>query len=125
MAKEHGWEYRNGMVKLSSDLTFDPGSDTVVEDAAAGLRQFAQIMNEPDAAKYNVYIAGHTDDIPISKQETKRKHPTNWYLSAHRAISVAHALISQGIGQNRLGSGSYLLQYRGHNSFVILQHGGQ
>jgi chemotaxis protein MotB len=110
LADKYGWEYKNGMVKLSSDLTFDPGSDTVLAEAAAGLKQFAEIMNSPEAAKYNVYIAGHTDDIPISKPETKRKHPTNWYLSAHRAVAVEEIIQSAGLApvrQAAVGFGEY------------------
>jgi chemotaxis protein MotB len=111
LAEKYGWEYKNGMVKLSSDLTFDPGSDVVLEEAAAGLKQFAQIMSsEPEAAKYNVYVAGHTDDIPISKPETKRRHPTNWYLSAHRAVAVEDVIQNAGLAPVRLaavGFGEY------------------
>ncbi len=104
LATRYGWIYKNGMVKLSSDLTFDPGSDDVVAEAAAGLKEFAQVMNTPEAARYNVYIAGHTDDIPINKPETKRIHPTNWYLSVHRAVSVEGIIQNAGVSPERMAA---------------------
>lgn len=100
----------NGMIKLASDMTFDPGSDELVPEAATALQKFAEIMNGPDATDLHVYIAGHTDDIPISKPETKRRHPTNWYLSVHRAISVEDVIQKAGLTPERMaavGFGEY------------------
>jgi chemotaxis protein MotB len=73
-----------GMIKLNADLTFEKGSDA--------------------ALKFNVYIAGHTDDIPIGKPDTKRRHPTNWYLSVHRAVSVLKELAGDGLAEKRMGA---------------------
>jgi len=77
-----------GMVKFKSDLTFAPGSVDIKKDAGDALRRFVEILNTAAAAKFHVYIAGHTDDMPIVRPETKREHPTNWYLSVHRAVAV-------------------------------------
>jgi chemotaxis protein MotB len=49
-----------------------------------------------------VIIAGHTDDIPIQKPDTRAKHPTNWHLSSHRAISVLNVMASNGIEPKRM-----------------------
>lgn len=102
------WHPENGMLKLKSDMTFDSGSDAVNENAKKALAQFAQIMNSADAASFNIYIAGHTDDQPINR--TKSRHPTNWYLSVHRAVAVEEVLQADQISPERLaavGFGEY------------------
>jgi len=93
-----------GMVKLKSDLTFDKGSDAVAAAAKDALAKLATIMNTPGASAYNVYVAGHTDDLPIVKPETRRKHPDNWYLSVHRAVAVQKELTAAGMAPERIGA---------------------
>jgi chemotaxis protein MotB len=98
------YDARHGMVKLKSDLTFEKGSDFVKPEAKAALAKFVQIVNSQTGMKYNVYVAGHTDDIPILKPETKRTHPDNWYLSVHRAVAVEKELSSSGLAPPRIGA---------------------
>ena len=93
-----------GMVKLKSDLTFEPGSDFVQPAAKDALAKFVAIVNTDVAAKFHVYIAGHTDDMPIAKPATRRRHPDNWYLSAHRAVAVQQVLAKAGLAPRRLGT---------------------
>lgn len=105
-AKDHPgfiFDSANGMVKFSTDLLFEKGSDTVTADAKSALQQFAQIINGPGATGFNVYVAGHTDDIPITQAATKERHPTNWYLSVHRSVSVEEVLAAAGLAQDRIG----------------------
>jgi chemotaxis protein MotB len=92
-----------GMVKLKSDLTFDPGSVDIKTASGDALRQFVQILNSADAARFNVYIAGHTDDIPISKPATHELHPDNWYLSVHRAVAVEKVMTRAALEPKRIG----------------------
>jgi chemotaxis protein MotB len=92
-----------GMVKLKSDLTFDPGSVDIKTASGDALRQFVQILNSADAARFNVYIAGHTDDIPIKKHETSQQHPDNWYLSVHRAVAVEKVMTRAALEPKRIG----------------------
>lgn len=93
-----------GMIKLKSDLTFASGSATVQPAATEALAKFVQIMNSTGAMGYSIYIAGHTDDVPVSKPETKTRHPDNWYLSSHRAVSVLKLMEKDGISPVRLGA---------------------
>lgn len=93
-----------GMVKLKSDLTFMPGSVDIKRTSGDALRQFAQILNGAEAAKFNVYIAGHTDDMPISKPATRQSHPDNWYLSVHRAVAVQKVMTAAGVDPKRIGT---------------------
>ena len=93
-----------GMVKLKSDLTFDKGSDEVAAQAKEALAKFAQIMNTATAQTFNVYVAGHTDDIQIKKPDTLRRHPSNWYLSVHRSVAVEEVLAGAGLAQPRMAA---------------------
>lgn len=93
-----------GMIKLNADLTFAPGSDDVNPSAKPALQKFAKIMDSATASKFNIYVAGHTDDIRIAKPETLKRHPNNWYLSVHRAVSVVKELSTAGLAQARMGA---------------------
>jgi chemotaxis protein MotB len=91
----------SGVVKFKTDVLFEKGSDTVSPDAVEAVKSLATIMNSENAKDFDVLVAGHTDDIPISKPETRAKHKDNWYLSAHRGVSVAELLISSGLAPER------------------------
>lgn len=101
------FDSKSGVVKWKSDLVFALGSDVVKESAFASLNAFAQIVNSPAAAEFDVFIVGHTDSVPIVKAGTKDLHPTNWHLSAHRAISVKNALGKASVSENRMGISGY------------------
>jgi len=92
-----------GMVKLKSDLTFGLGSAVVRAGASQALGKLVAILKTPEAAQYNLYVAGHTDDVPIGNPATERLHPTNWYLSVHRAIGVQKVLVAAGMPGPRIG----------------------
>ena len=94
-----------GMVKFKSDLTFDLGKDQVKAEARAALIKFAEILNDPTAQGFHIYIAGHTDNVPIkSTSPTAKKHPDNWYLSVHRAVAVQEILIKKAnVSAKRIG----------------------
>lgn len=96
-----------GISKFHSDVLFASGSDAVRPEGRQLLREFAAIMNDPDAQKLNVLVVGHTDDKRIAQGPTRRRHPTNWHLSTNRANTVVLALKKFGIQENRLGSAGY------------------
>lgn len=90
------YESKYGMLKIKSDLTFPSGSVKIKPVAAAALRQLATIVNSPEAKKFHIYVAGHTDDQPLVR--VKAKYGTNWGLSAYRAIAVIQELYNEGAG---------------------------
>jgi chemotaxis protein MotB len=97
-----------GVVKFKSDVTFATGSADVTPAARSVIDKFAAILNSPAAAEYELLVAGHTDNVPVTNPETIRHgHLNNWYLSAHRAISVGVELVSQGVSKSRLGVVGY------------------
>jgi chemotaxis protein MotB len=91
-----------GIVKFNSDLLFEKGSDEVAPTAIESVKALCRILNTEQAKEFDIIIAGHTDDLPILKPDTKAKHPTNWYLSAHRAISVLDVMTANGVVSERV-----------------------
>ncbi len=103
-----------GSLKFKSDLLFDRGSDQVKVDVAESLKQLAEIMNTSEAKQFDLVVIGHTDDMPIRRAETRQAHPTNWHLSAHRAISVVNHLSQNQIDQERMA-------VKGHGEFKPIE----
>lgn len=91
------YDARRGMIKFLSDVTFALGSDQLTPRARDSIAKLARILLTPAASRYEARVVGHTDNVPIVKPETRAKHPTNWHLSAHRAISVREALETSGV----------------------------
>ncbi|MHC5076291.1 MAG: OmpA family protein [Planctomycetota bacterium] len=108
-----------GVVKFKSDLLFEPGSDVVSSAPSVGVSELppieaigalCKILNSKEATNFDIIIAGHTDDMPIGKPATRQKHPTNWHLSGHRAISVLNIMTKNNVTPERLsirGFGEY------------------
>jgi chemotaxis protein MotB len=104
------YDASRGMVKFKSDLLFDKGSDVVAPQAAEAIKTLSGILNSEQAKKFDIIVAGHTDDIPIQKPETRAAHSTNRALSSHRAISVVDQMEKDGVEPKRLstrGFGEY------------------
>lgn len=93
-----------GIVKFKSDVTFASGDAAVTAKAKDVIAKFAQILNSASARNYELLVAGHTDNMRVSNPNTIAKgHKDNWYLSSHRAISVAGELIGQNVSSQRIG----------------------
>ncbi len=104
------FDKERGIVKFKSDLTFEPGSDVLNAEAIKAIKQFSDILNSDMAKDFDAIIAGHTDDMRIARPATRAKHPTNWHLSAHRAISVLEEMLKDNVVATRLsvrGFGEY------------------
>lgn len=98
------YDSSRGIVKFKSDLLFEKGSDKVAASAIEAVKSLSGILNSEQGRKFDVIIAGHTDDIAILKPETRAKHPTNWHLSSHRAIAVLKVMESNNIESKRLSA---------------------
>jgi chemotaxis protein MotB len=82
----------------------------VASTAVAAIKSLCGILNTEEGKEFDVLIAGHTDDIPIQRPATRDKHPTNWHLSVHRAISVLNVMKSNDVEPERMsvrGFGEY------------------
>jgi len=99
------FDQRTGMLRFNSDFTFASGSAALNKNAEGLVAKLAGILNTPIAQPFEVKVVGHTDNQPIKR--VAAQHPTNMHLSAHRAISVRDALVSDGVTANRMQVAGY------------------
>jgi chemotaxis protein MotB len=91
-------------VNLVESVLFDSGKAEVKPNGLVVLQKVIDILkNIKDKA---IRVEGHTDNVPIVGALT-RKYPTNWELSAARAINVARYLQQQGLDPALLGAVAY------------------
>jgi chemotaxis protein MotB len=97
---------RHGRVvlQLHNDVLFDKGEATVKPDGKKALAEVAATLRSVGGKRFQV--AGHTDAEPITA-ETKKDFPSNWELSAARAIAVVKLLVSEGVDPNVLSAAGY------------------
>jgi chemotaxis protein MotB len=96
---------------FQSEVLFAAGQADVSDEGKAELAKLAsailQLQTEiPTDINWVLRIDGHTDKRPISTPQ----FPSNWELSAARAIAVAKYLMTQGVNPKRLvpaGFGEY------------------
>ena len=93
---------------FQSEVLFASASDQLEAEGHERLAQFAQVLKEvmaqiPTELPWILQVDGHTDARPI---QTAR-FPSNWELSAARAISVVNFLIALGIPPDRLSATGY------------------
>ncbi len=97
----------HGLLRFSSDFTFDLGSAEVRSDAEATLVTLADILNSDEASSFELRLIGHTDNVPVERPSTLQRHPTNVHLSVHRAISVRDLLVAAGVDAVRIQVAGY------------------
>ncbi len=91
-------------VNMVDAILFDTGKAEVKQGGLEVLKKVISILKgETEKA---IRIEGHTDDVPISGTLAKR-FPTNWELSAARAINVTRFLQEQGIDPDVLSAVAY------------------
>ncbi|OEO31449.1 hypothetical protein VW23_016215 [Devosia insulae DS-56] len=88
---------------FQSEVLFDAGEAAISPEGQTELAKLGAAIKElqaqiPADVNWVLRIDGHTDKRPINTPE----FPSNWELSAARAISVAKYLITQGVPANRL-----------------------
>ena len=85
------WNQHRLIFVLGERVTFPTGQAELLDSFQPTLRRIAALI----AAKkgYMVVVSGHTDDTPIKTVQ----FPSNWELSAARAISVAKSLTENGV----------------------------
>lgn len=96
---------------FQSELFFSSGSAQVSLRGQKDLKKIAVALREiatqiPDEVNWILRVDGHSDAAPINTAE----FPSNWHLSAGRAISVVEFLVANGVPAKRLvaaGFGAY------------------
>ena len=91
-------------VNMEAAILFDSGKAEVKDD---GLEILLKIVETLKSVKDKaIRIEGHTDNVQISGA-LSRVVPTNWELSAARAINVARYLQQQGLDPAVLSAAAY------------------
>jgi chemotaxis protein MotB len=102
------FDQTHGMVKFKSDVSFAPGSVDLTPKAREVITRLSKILNDQGVKGFELMIAGHTDAIPVERVATiKAGHRDNWYLSAHRAISVGKCLQKCEVSPSRMAMVGY------------------
>lgn len=88
---------------FQSEVLFDAGLASISQEGTPALDGMAEAILEleseiPAELPWVLRIDGHTDRRPISTPQ----FPSNWELSAARAISVAKYLVERGVSPDRL-----------------------
>jgi chemotaxis protein MotB len=81
-------------VNMVDAILFDSGKAEVKTDGLAVLQKVINILKTLNDKA--IRIEGHTDNVPIRGLLAAR-YPTNWELSAARAINVTRYLQEQGV----------------------------
>ncbi len=91
-------------LNMVDSILFDSGKSEVKTAGAAVLQKVVSILK--DVRDKAIRIEGHTDNVQIGGA-LARQFPTNWELSAARAINVARYLEKQGVNSSSLAAVAY------------------
>ncbi len=95
------WNQHRLVFVLGERVTFPVGQAKLLRTSQPTLKRIANmIASQKD---FKVLVSGHTDNTPIDTHQ----FPSNWELSAARAISVAKALSQNGVDPLRLSIQGY------------------
>jgi chemotaxis protein MotB len=88
---------------FQSEVFFDAGQAALLTEGRSELDRLASALTElerqiPPEIPWVLRVDGHTDVRPIASAQ----YPSNWELSAARAISVVQYLVGRGISPQRL-----------------------
>jgi chemotaxis protein MotB len=92
------------VLQLHNDVLFAPGEADLKPDGKQAVGEVAAALRGVGLKRFQV--AGHTDSDPITT-DTKAKFPTNWELSAARAIAVVKLLVADGVAPAVLSAAGY------------------
>lgn len=89
-------------IKVADPIGFDVGEADIKPELLGTLRQIAEVIGRVEGTQ--IRVEGHTDNVPIHTG----KFPSNWELSAARALNVVKFLAEDGgIDPTRLSAIGY------------------
>ncbi|HZJ58023.1 MAG TPA: OmpA family protein [Clostridia bacterium] len=92
------------LLRFKDSVLFDSGAANIKHDAKEILKGVSQVLKEFHDHISRVRIDGHADIRPVDP----RKHPTNWELSAERAVNVVRYFCEdQGFEASKLSAAAY------------------
>jgi chemotaxis protein MotB len=89
------------VINLPQDVLFQSGSADLAPEGRQTLEEVGGVLAELTDRSFQV--EGHTDTVPISTD----RFPSNWELSAGRALSVVHLLVRGGVSATSLSGAAY------------------
>ena len=92
-------------VSFKGDILFPSGKHQLKKEGEKLLESALPVLKK-GTEKYDIFIAGHTDNVPI-KPEARNKYASNWELSTYRAISVVKYLTGKGMNPQVLTAAGY------------------
>ena len=96
---------RGLIITLLSDNFFEEGSaDLNINDTRETLLRLADFFRSDELKGRRFRIEGHTDNTPVTENS---KFPSNWELSATRAVNVLHYLADYGVRENDFSVAGY------------------
>jgi chemotaxis protein MotB len=95
------WNQKRLVLVLGERVAFNVGNADLLPDFRPTLKRIAEFISLKKG--YKVAVAGHTDDAPINTIQ----FPTNWELSAIRAVNVAKFMILHGVNPHRIAIEGY------------------
>ena len=95
---------RGLIITLLSDNFFDEGSAELnINETRETLLRLSEFFKAPELKDRRFRIEGHTDNVPVESD----KYPSNWELSATRAVNVLHYLSDYGVEENSFSIAGY------------------
>lgn len=90
----------NVTLLLGDAIFFDSGKAMVKPSAVEILGRVADVLAE---GRSEIWVEGYTDEVPIRSA----LFPSNWELSAARAIAVLRELVDHGVKPGRVAAAGY------------------
>ncbi len=96
---------RGLIITLLSDNFFEEGSAELnINDTRETLLRLADFFKSDELKGRRFRIEGHTDNTPVTNESV---FPSNWELSATRAVNVLHYLADYGVRENDFSVAGY------------------
>ncbi|MBQ1710088.1 MAG: flagellar motor protein MotB [Treponema sp.] len=96
---------RGLIITLLSDNFFEEGSAELnINDTRETLLRLADFFKSDELKGRRFRIEGHTDNTPVANDSV---FPSNWELSATRAVNVLHYLADYGVRENDFSVAGY------------------
>ena len=96
---------RGLIITLLSDNFFEEGSAELnINDTRETLLRLADFFRSDELKGRRFRIEGHTDSTPVAENSN---FPSNWELSATRAVNVLHYLADYGVRENDFSVAGY------------------
>ena len=89
------------VIKMPQDILFESGSADIGDEGQMALAEVAGVLGLLTEREFQV--EGHTDNVPI---ETRR-FPSNWELSAARAMAVVHLFEENGVAPSNVSAAGF------------------